>query len=165
MRPPARSLFSVVLASAQSTGTSFDDSSASTRVLLVVSALLVLGVVLIGVTWWLWRSTRPEPDALAPLQVLGTRSFAKADEEARRRALAAARPDHDGSENPISTSPGELADFAALAARSLPPIEELRAADDGSDEDGSDEDERGDSGAARDERDGSDQASSGASPS
>ncbi len=107
-------------------GASFDDASATNRVLAIVGALCVLGVVVLVFTWWFWKSTRPEPEALAPLELLGTRRVRRIDSDSRRRALDSVRPSVVAA---TPDQPPEVVDLAALAARDLPPIEELQDSD------------------------------------
>ncbi len=54
--------------------------------------LVVIGVVLIFVTVAFWRSAVEDPDVLAPLEVMGDRRFARADDERRIEYLNDARP-------------------------------------------------------------------------
>ncbi len=118
--PPA-AVRSIAPAFASTGGASFDDSAASNRVLAVVAGLVVIAAVLIAVTAWFWRVSRPEHPALAPLQLIGTRRFRRSAPEARRKALAELRApaDDDGEGD------DEHVDLAALAARDLPPVDEL----------------------------------------
>lgn len=106
-----------------SEGATFNDTSASTRILATVGVLAAVGVLLLLITWWWWRSTRPEPEALAPLAVIGTRKFRHGNDDQRRKALASARP---GAVDAASATPAvEFPDLAALAARDLPPTSDL----------------------------------------
>lgn len=107
-------------------GASFDDSGATNTVLAVVAVLVVIGILVLGFTWWFWRSTKPEPEALAPLELLGTRKIRKTDSDGRRRALDAVRPTSPATTAPAAAEP---VDLAALAARDLPPISELQESD------------------------------------
>lgn len=121
---PVVRITSRLIAAATSSGGTFDDTSASNRVLAVVLALVLLGVALLAYTIWFWRSTKPESSALAPLELIGTRKFRKADDERRKRALATVRPvdpDQSAVDRPIP----ELVDLAALASRDLPSLADL----------------------------------------
>ena len=77
--------------------------STGTTVLLLVGALLVLGVAMVAVTVWLVRSTRTDHVALGPLEVMGDRSFRRADEGLRTTRLTTARP--DGAPDPAPIVP------------------------------------------------------------
>ena len=66
-------------------------STGSTTLVLAV-VLVALGVVLLVVAAWLVRATRTDPPVLGPLEVMGTRRFARQDPATRAAMLAAARP-------------------------------------------------------------------------
>ncbi len=90
--------------------------------LAVVVALVVIGLGLLAFTAWFWRNTRPEPGALAPLELLSTRKVRRADPERQRKALAAVRP---GEVEPAPVEAVSYPDLAELASRELPSIDEL----------------------------------------
>lgn len=74
------------------TGDVVNDPANERVVRLIVAGLVVLGVLVLAVTVWFWRSTRPEPEALAPLEAMSRRDFLRLpDDEARRAFLEAAR--------------------------------------------------------------------------
>ncbi len=54
-------------------------------------SLLVVAAGLTALTIWFWISARPEPQSLAPLEVMGQRDFAHADDETRKQMLNAVR--------------------------------------------------------------------------
>lgn len=56
-------------------------------------AMIVTGITLFVVTLRFWRSAGEDPEVLAPLEVMGDRRFARADEEGRVGILNAVRPD------------------------------------------------------------------------
>jgi hypothetical protein len=56
-------------------------------------AMIVAGIVLFVVTVRFWRSAGEDPEVLAPLEVMGDRRFARADEQERIGILNAVRPD------------------------------------------------------------------------
>ncbi len=77
-------------------------STTSTTIVLV-AALVLVGLVMIGVAIWLVRSTRRDSPALAPLEVMGERRWRRSDDVARAGALTEARP--DGAPPPAPTVP------------------------------------------------------------
>ncbi len=52
-------------------------------VALVALFLIVLGLGLSVLTWWFWRTARPEPVSLAPLEIMSGRRYARASVERR----------------------------------------------------------------------------------
>ncbi len=67
-------------------------STGSTTLVLVV-LLLALGAAMLLTAVWLVRSTRTDAPALAPLEVMGDRSWSKADGDDRSAKLTAVRPE------------------------------------------------------------------------
>jgi hypothetical protein len=73
-----------------------------TRTITSIIALLVaLGIALVLIAVWLYRSTRPDPELLAPLEVMGERKWRRRDPVWQRRRLDELRP--EGAE-PLSPS-------------------------------------------------------------
>jgi hypothetical protein len=68
-------------------------ASTGTTVAMLVAALVLLGLGMIAVALWLVRSTRTDPRALGPLEVMGDRRWRKADADRRRTNLDTARPE------------------------------------------------------------------------
>ncbi len=66
-------------------------STGSTTLVLVV-LLSALGVTMVLTAVWLVRVTRSDAPALAPLEAMGTRRWARADQDRRTALLADARP-------------------------------------------------------------------------
>ena len=60
---------------------------------VVSVCMVVLGLVLLVVTLRFWRTAGEDPEVLAPLEVMGDRRFARADESGRVEILNAVRPD------------------------------------------------------------------------
>ncbi len=58
----------------------------------IIALLVVLGVALLMLAVWLHRKTRPDPELLAPLEVMGERKWRRADPVWQRRRLDAIRP-------------------------------------------------------------------------
>ena len=59
-------------------------------------ALLAIGMIMVGVgltvvTAWFWYAARPEPEALAPLEIMSERQFVSADDDERKRLLHSVR--------------------------------------------------------------------------
>lgn len=69
------------------------DPASTRRAYLIAAAMAASGVVLLAVTVWFWRTTRPENPVLGPLEVMGERRWRSADPISRMRSLDAARPD------------------------------------------------------------------------
>jgi outer membrane biosynthesis protein TonB len=67
-------------------------ASTGTTVALLVALLVLLGLAMIGVAVWLVRSTRTDPVALGPLEMMGERRWRKGDPDARRANLDTVRP-------------------------------------------------------------------------
>lgn len=63
---------------------------------LIGGGLIVLGCVLVVVTLSFWRGAVEDPEILAPLEVMGDRRFARADDERRLEIMNEVRP--EGSE-------------------------------------------------------------------
>ena len=68
------------------------DRGSSNVVLAVTLFLIVAGCALSVITWWFWRNTHPDPEALAPLDVMSARSFRDQGPIEQRRLLDSARP-------------------------------------------------------------------------
>lgn len=67
-------------------------ASTGMTTLIVVLSLLALAVVMILVAVWLVRTTRRDPAALGPLEVMADRTWRKADPDGRTQLLSSARP-------------------------------------------------------------------------
>lgn len=64
-----------------------------TRTITAIIALLVaIGLALVLLAVWLFKSTRPDRDLLAPLEVMGERSWRRKDPVWQRRRLDEVRP-------------------------------------------------------------------------
>jgi hypothetical protein len=71
---------------------SINDVSSTRKVYLLAAALVLLGIVLIVVTVWFWRTSRHDPELLAPLEVMGTKRFRTLDAKAQQQLLDSTRP-------------------------------------------------------------------------
>ena len=54
-------------------------------------AMISIGAGLVAVTVWFWNAARPDPEVLAPLEIMGDRVFVKANEKEKTRLLNAVR--------------------------------------------------------------------------
>ena len=70
------------------------DPDGTRTVTSIIALLVALGLGLAMVAVWLHRSTRPDPELLAPLEVMGERKWRRADPVAQRRTLDAVRPEN-----------------------------------------------------------------------
>ena len=73
------------------TGTVGAVTLAISEVTLVAIGMIAMGLALGALTWWTWRASEPESPVLAPLEVMGDRAFAQADDATRKRMLDDAR--------------------------------------------------------------------------
>jgi hypothetical protein len=73
-------------------GRRITDAENTRTVYLVVAALVLLAVGLAVFTWWFWRSTRRDHEALAPLEVMSDRKFVARDGVTRQVLLDVNRP-------------------------------------------------------------------------
>ena len=55
--------------------------------------MVLLGIVLFVVTFRFWQSAGEDPEVLAPLEVMGDRKFARADDGTRIELLNTVRPE------------------------------------------------------------------------
>jgi hypothetical protein len=91
-----------------SASSAINDTASTRRVQLMAGGLIVLGVGLIVITVWFWKSTRPDPEPLAPLEVMGRRRWRRADPITQRHLLDDVR--------------AHVNDDAAQAAREVVPL-------------------------------------------
>ena len=59
---------------------------------LVSAVLIVGGIALLALTIWFWRTSRPEPTALAPLEIMSERAYRKSKGVDRQFLLHQVRP-------------------------------------------------------------------------
>lgn len=91
------------------------DPAADRVVYGIVIALIVIGVLLLGITVWVFRQTRVDPELLAPLERMTDRSWSRRDPATQRRMLDEVRPDdavplHREPEEPTLDEEFEQAD-------------------------------------------------------
>jgi hypothetical protein len=89
-------------------------ASTGTTVAVLVAVLVLLGLTMIAVALWLVRSTRTDPVALAPLEVMGARRWRKGDADVRQANLDMARP-------PGAPPPAPMVPIAVAAPPSSDP--------------------------------------------
>ena len=53
--------------------------------------MIIIGIGLAAVTVWFWNAARPDPEVLAPLEIMGDREFVKASEKEKTRLLNAVK--------------------------------------------------------------------------
>jgi hypothetical protein len=73
--PAATTVAAPVTTEAELETTRLDDPEARRRINLLIGLLAALAVVLVAVTVWFWRATRPVAAALEPLAAMSTRHF------------------------------------------------------------------------------------------
>ena len=69
------------------------DPDGTRTVTSLIALLVALGLALVMVAVWLFRTTRPDHELLAPLEVMGERSWRRLDPVGQRRRLDELRPD------------------------------------------------------------------------
>lgn len=69
------------------------DPDGTRRITAIVALLASIGVGLIMLAVWLVRVTRPDPEVLAPLEVMGERAWRRGDPVWQRRRLDEVRPE------------------------------------------------------------------------
>jgi hypothetical protein len=98
--------------------------STGTTVAMLVAVLVLLGLGMIALAVWLVRSTRSDPQALGPLEVMGDRRFRKGDADRRQANLDTARPAGAPSPAPI------VAEFDSSDASVPEPVVSGQSSDD-----------------------------------
>ena len=95
---------------------SINDTNSTRKVYTLAGGLALLGIALILITVWFWRSTRHDPELLGPLEVMGDRKFKRLEGTERQQLLDGKRPtDAEPKEWGVQRG-GSTAD-AALVAR------------------------------------------------
>ncbi len=115
------------------------DPEGTRTITSLVALLVALGLALAMVAIWLFKSTRPDPELLAPLEAMGERGWRRLDPVGQRRRLdelrpadadpiepSVAPPEFDDAFDMTPSSPGfdDLQDdgtFASDADRADPP--------------------------------------------
>lgn len=83
------------------------DPDGTRRITAIIALLVSIGIGLIMLAVWLFRVTRPDPEVLAPLEVMGERAWRRGDPVWQRRRLDEVRPDGAQPLQP-SVAPPEL---------------------------------------------------------
>ena len=106
------------------TASNFTDPKHERMIYFAVGALVLLGILMIvGTVVW-WRGTRSEHSALAPLELMGSRSWDKASFPERRRRLDNVRV--RTAEAADATPPPERLDLDASLRAFEPGFDDLR---------------------------------------
>lgn len=92
----------------------------------IVVLLAALGLALVMLAVWLYRTTRPDPDLLAPLELMGERRWRRADPVWQRRRLDEIRPSGAVPMQPSIAPPA--VDEAFDAGPSAPGFDDLHDA-------------------------------------
>ncbi len=107
-------------------GSNFNDPTNERLIFLSAAGLVAVGIaLLVGTILW-WRRGRQEHPALAPLEVLGSRSWAKAPEGERRRKLEKVRSAGAGGAAPDEPLRSEPVDLEALVRSTPQAFDDLR---------------------------------------
>ncbi|NNE12015.1 MAG: hypothetical protein HKN41_07185 [Ilumatobacter sp.] len=99
------------------------DPEGTRTVTSIVVLLVAVGLALVMVAVWLYRTTRPDPELLAPLEVMGERRWRRADPVAQRRLLDELRPAGAKPLTPSAAPP--VLDEAFEAGPSAPGFDDL----------------------------------------
>lgn len=81
---------------------------ATVGIVTIISYLLIAGgIALIGLTVWFWKNSRPEPRALARLEVMSERAYRKSKGVDRLFLLKMAEREamESSSDTPTTTEP------------------------------------------------------------
>lgn len=87
------------------------DPGRDRTVYATIVLLVALGFAMILLAVWLMRTTRPDPEVLAPLERMGQRKWRRADPVWQRRHLDEMRPGGADPLEPSSAPPATDADF------------------------------------------------------
>jgi hypothetical protein len=101
------------------------DPDGTRTVTSIIVLLVALGLSLAMLAVWLHRTTRPDPELLAPLEVMGERKWRRADPVAQRRTLDGVRPENARPLDPSVAPP--LLDSAFDAGPTAAGFDDLHA--------------------------------------
>jgi hypothetical protein len=134
-------------------GAEIGDPEGTREVYAIIALLVVLGIALVMLAVWMWRVTRPDPDLLAPLEVMGERAWRRADPMGQRRRLDEVRPDDAAplqrpnapptldesfDAGPSAIGVSDLRDYAVLDEPGLPDAADDEVDDEERDDGGAD---------------------------
>lgn len=103
---------------------SIGDPDGTRTVTSIVALLVAIGLALLLLAVWIFRTTRPDPELLAPLEAMGERSWRRGDPVWQRRRLDELRPRAARPLTP-SVAPPEM-DASFDAGPSAPGFDDLR---------------------------------------
>ncbi len=89
------------------------DPDGTRRVTAIIALLISIGIGLVMLAVWLHRVTRPDPEVLAPLELMGERAWRRGDPVWQRRRLDEVRPDGAEPLQPSAAPPEIDAAFDA----------------------------------------------------
>jgi hypothetical protein len=87
------------------------DPNGARTVMSLVAILVAIGVALLMIAVWMFRTTRPDPELLAPLEVMGDRAWRRGDAVWQRRRLDEVRPPDAVPLKPSAAPPELDADY------------------------------------------------------
>ena len=76
----------------------------SSSLQLLGLGMIALGIGLVGVTVWFWLASRPEPEVLASLEIMGDRKFVVSSDRAKDQMLESVRVRSSSKQVPKSNS-------------------------------------------------------------
>lgn len=111
---------------------SIGDPEGTRTISAIVALLIALGVALLLIAVWVYRTTRPDPELLAPLEAMGERKWRRGDPVWQRRRLDELRPEGATPLEP-SVAPPELDESYDLGPHAsgfddLQPVDDTSAA-------------------------------------
>lgn len=103
----------------------FTDPAHERLIWLAAGGLIVLGVGLAVLTWFWWRGTKGEHAALAPLEVMGDRSWSKLTHVEQTRRLEGVRLRGEGDVEPVPAA-ADAVDLDEALRSFQPGFDDLR---------------------------------------
>jgi hypothetical protein len=84
---------------------SVGDPEGTRTITSIIALLVAMGLALVMIAIWLHRATRPDPELLAPLEMMGERKWRRADPVWQRRRLDELRPEGAQPLEPVAAPP------------------------------------------------------------
>jgi hypothetical protein len=109
---------------------SIGDPDGARTITSIIALLVAIGLALLLLAIWIFRTTRPDPELLAPLEAMGERSWRRGDPVWQRRRLDELRPTGARPLTP-SVAPPKL-DESFDAGPTASGFDDLRGSDDAS---------------------------------